>query len=114
MSGGNRCRTAKLGPGMSERYLLDTHVLLWAVTEPHRLAASVRFWIENQQYVVSVASLWELINKKGKRDAPVRDRGPGGSIMWSSRRLLSYRSATPTSSIWTVCRCFTKTPTIVS
>ena len=59
--------------GMSDRYLLDTHVLLWAVAEPQRLAPAVRALIEAQKYAVSVASLWELINKKDKRDAPVRD-----------------------------------------
>ena len=58
---------------MSDRYLLDTHVLLWAVAEPQRLAPAVRSLIESQNYAVSVASLWELINKREKRAAPVRD-----------------------------------------
>ena len=58
---------------MSELSLLDTHVLLWAVAAPHRLSAGVRSLVEKQQYAISVATLWELINKKGKRDAPVKD-----------------------------------------
>jgi len=58
---------------MSDLCLLDTHVLLWAVATPHRLAAAIRALIEQRQYAASVASLWELINKKGKRDAPVQD-----------------------------------------
>ena len=58
---------------MSNRFLLDTHALVWAVAEPHRLAPAVRLLVENQEYAMSVASLWELINKKGKRDAPVKD-----------------------------------------
>jgi PIN domain nuclease of toxin-antitoxin system len=58
---------------MSDRYLLDTHVLLWAVAAPDRLAPGVRSLIEKHEYAMSVATLWELINKKGKRDAPVED-----------------------------------------
>jgi len=58
---------------MSDRYLLDTHALIWAVAEPSRLGPAVRSLIENQKYAMSVASLWELLNKKTKRDAPVRD-----------------------------------------
>jgi PIN domain nuclease of toxin-antitoxin system len=33
---------------------LDTHVLLWAVATPHRLAAGVRSLIENRRYAASV------------------------------------------------------------
>ncbi len=58
---------------MNDLCLLDTHVLLWAVAAPHRLSPGVRMLIEKQQYAASVASLWELINKKGKREAPVKD-----------------------------------------
>jgi PIN domain nuclease of toxin-antitoxin system len=58
---------------MSDQFLLDTHVLLWAVDEPKRLARDVRVLIEENRYAVSVATLWELINKKDKAAAPVRD-----------------------------------------
>ncbi len=58
---------------MSDLCLLDTHVLIWAVAMPHRLTAAIRGLIDRRQYAASVASLWELINKRGKRDAPVRD-----------------------------------------
>ena len=58
---------------MSDRYLLDTHVILWAVALPQRLASGVRSLIEKNEYAVSVASFWELMNKKGRRDAPVKD-----------------------------------------
>jgi PIN domain nuclease of toxin-antitoxin system len=60
---------------MSDICLLDTHVLVWAVAEPHRLAPGVRSLIESQRYAVSVASLWELINKTEKRGAPVKNPG---------------------------------------
>jgi PIN domain nuclease of toxin-antitoxin system len=71
---------------MSDRCLLDTHVLLWAVAEPRRLAPDISALIENNDYTVSVASLWELINKTGKRDAPVRD-----PAMWWKRYVVQPR-----------------------
>jgi PIN domain nuclease of toxin-antitoxin system len=57
---------------MTDVYLLDTHVLLWAVIEPDRLAPAIRSLIEDNRYAVSIASLWELINKRGKADAPLK------------------------------------------
>ena len=69
---------------MSDSCLLDTHVLLWAVAEPQRLAPEIRSLIRKQFYAVSVASLWELINKKGKRDAPVKD-----PAMWWTRYVVN-------------------------
>jgi PIN domain nuclease of toxin-antitoxin system len=63
----------KRSPGMSDQFLLDTHVLVWAVSEPKRLARDVRPLIEENRYAVSVATLWELVNKKDKAAAPVRD-----------------------------------------
>jgi PIN domain nuclease of toxin-antitoxin system len=72
---------------MSNSYLLDTHVLLWAVAEPHRLAAGIRSLIENQEYAVSVASLWELMNKNGRRDSPVKD-----PALWWERYVVQPRT----------------------
>lgn len=42
--------------------LLDAHVLLWAVSDPARLPATVRGAIESPQndVVVSAGSIWEL------------------------------------------------------
>jgi len=58
---------------MNDGSLLDTHVLLWAVSAPQRLSPAVRSLIQKRAYSVSVASLWELINKRDKDDAPVKD-----------------------------------------
>ena len=57
----------------TDRYLVDTHVLLLAVADPRRLNDDTRRVIAENRYVVSVASLWELIDKRDKRNAPVRD-----------------------------------------
>src|SRR5687768_9242153 len=53
-------------------YLLDTHTLLWAVGEPHRLSAAARAAVDSGEARVSVAALWELLVKKTRKGAPVR------------------------------------------
>jgi PIN domain nuclease of toxin-antitoxin system len=47
------------------------------------LASAIRSLIEKQAYAVSVASLWELINKKEKRDSPLKD-----PAMWWERYVI--------------------------
>lgn len=46
-------------------YLLDTHVLLWAGSEPERLSKKARELIEDEgnRLFFSVASLWEVVIK---------------------------------------------------
>ncbi len=48
-------------------YLLDTHVLLWAAGAPDRLPPHVRERLANPaaDLVFSVASLWEVVIKRG-------------------------------------------------
>jgi PIN domain nuclease of toxin-antitoxin system len=54
--------------------LLDTHVVLWAFSEPLRLSESARSAIVDPQNVVAVsaATIWEIEIKRalGKLDAP--------------------------------------------
>jgi PIN domain nuclease of toxin-antitoxin system len=54
--------------------LLDTHVVLWAFSEPSRLSASVRDAIADPRNVVMVSSatVWEVAIKRaiGKLEAP--------------------------------------------
>ena len=47
---------------MTLRLLLDTHVLIWALGEPDRLAPDVRTLLEDpdQEVLFSAASLWEI------------------------------------------------------
>src|SRR5437763_17154796 len=49
------------------RVLLDTHVLLWALAEPHRLDEETRAAIEGDatEVLFSVASIWEIAIKAG-------------------------------------------------
>ena len=50
---------------MGRRYLLDTHVLIWALTEPKRLSPRVRALLEDPDtpLLVSSASAWEMATK---------------------------------------------------
>lgn len=56
------------------RLLLDTHVVLWALSTPEVLAPHVRAALEDprNEVVVSAASVWEVEIKRalGKLDAP--------------------------------------------
>lgn len=54
-------------------YLLDTHALVWTVTAPKHVPKAVQAAVESRQVKVSVVSLWELIVKKNRSAAPVRD-----------------------------------------
>ena len=56
--------------------LLDTHIFIWAINDPDRLSPSARRVIDEDNFVVSGASLWEMIGKKGRPTAPVVDPLP--------------------------------------
>ena len=47
------------------RHLLDTHLLLWAASEPERLSEAARAIVtdEDSQLWFSVASIWEVVIK---------------------------------------------------
>ena len=49
-------------------WIVDTHVLLWFLTDDSRLSSSARAMIEGPRNVllVSVASLWEIAIKRAK------------------------------------------------
>jgi PIN domain nuclease of toxin-antitoxin system len=49
------------------KFLLDTHLLLWAAGKPRRLSKQARALIDNpeNQFLFSAASLWEVAIKRG-------------------------------------------------
>jgi PIN domain nuclease of toxin-antitoxin system len=57
------------------RHLLDTHLLLWAASEPERLSAAARAILtdEDSELWFSVASIWEVVIKAslGRTDLDV-------------------------------------------
>ena len=58
------------------RLLLDTHILLWALAEPHRLDATTLAALEDSENEVlfSAASIWEIAIKSalGRADFQIR------------------------------------------
>ena len=60
------------------KLLLDTHILLWAASTPHKLSPKMRALIEdeNNELFFSAASLWEIVikNRLGRSDFVVDPR----------------------------------------
>ncbi|HEY1454556.1 MAG TPA: type II toxin-antitoxin system VapC family toxin [Roseiarcus sp.] len=50
------------------RLLLDTHILLWAASEPERLSGATQSLLENpnNEVVFSAISVWEIAIKTGR------------------------------------------------
>jgi len=61
-------------------YLLDTHVVLWALTDPTRLGRTARDVIENRssRLTVSAVSAWEITTKHRLGKLPQADVLLGG------------------------------------
>ncbi|MBR4825252.1 MAG: type II toxin-antitoxin system VapC family toxin [Spirochaetaceae bacterium] len=53
-------------------YLIDTHVLLWLLSEPERLSSNAKKILQEDELCISMASLWEIAIKQsnGKLDLP--------------------------------------------
>lgn len=56
------------------RVLIDTHILLWALSAPAKLSKAARRMIDKSEIYVSAASIWEIsiktaLGKLGKLDA---------------------------------------------
>ncbi|MUL48646.1 type II toxin-antitoxin system VapC family toxin [Mycobacterium sp. CBMA293] len=60
---------------MREGYLLDTHVLLWLLTEPARLSDAAQRLLgdSSNQLYVSAASAWEIATKNRLGKLPLAD-----------------------------------------
>lgn len=54
------------------RYLLDTHLIYWWMTDDAQLGRATRGIISRSEIIVSVASLWEMAlkNTRGKLPLP--------------------------------------------
>jgi PIN domain nuclease of toxin-antitoxin system len=65
---------------VTDGYLLDTHAVLWVLTEPTRLSDRVRPVLANRSYdlYVSTASAWEIATKHRRGKLPQADAVIGG------------------------------------
>ena len=57
-------------------FLIDTHILIWAISEPEKLKQHEVSLLEDtsKQIIVSVASIWECAIKKGLGKLTLPDR----------------------------------------
>jgi PIN domain nuclease of toxin-antitoxin system len=53
--------------------LLDTHVLIWALSAPAKLSPAARRIVEDGELAVSAACLWEMALKQGRKSEIVPD-----------------------------------------
>jgi PIN domain nuclease of toxin-antitoxin system len=77
-----------------KRFLLDTHIFLWAIAGNSRLKAAARRMIEDAEEIqVSACSIWEIAIKArlGKIDADAAE--VAAAIEGSGFRELSVRAA---------------------
>jgi PIN domain nuclease of toxin-antitoxin system len=47
-----------------KRYLLDTHVVIWALTRPNKLASRTLRILEEEVVCISALSIWEMLSKR--------------------------------------------------
>jgi PIN domain nuclease of toxin-antitoxin system len=76
--------------------LLDTHLLLWAASEPQRLSAKARTLLldPSNQLVFSSASLWEITIKNGLERS---DFNVDSRRLWRMLLVNGYRELSVTS-----------------
>ena len=53
-------------------YIIDTHILLWLLSEPNKLSITAKKILQEDDLYISMASLWEIAIKQsnGKLDLP--------------------------------------------
>lgn len=73
------------------RYLLDTHIILWTLSDDDKLPFSVRSLIQNpaHQFFFSTASVWEVAIKHGKNPALMLISGKEYASMCSEMGLVN-------------------------
>ena len=47
-----------------KRYLLDTHIIVWALSQPRKLSPRTMAVLQTEAVYVSALSLWEILTKQ--------------------------------------------------
>ena len=47
-----------------KRYLLDTHIIVWVLSQPRKLSARTTALLQTESVHVSALSLWEILTKQ--------------------------------------------------
>jgi len=73
------------------KVLLDTHVFLWAVSDPIRLSSKAQEKIQDarNEVLLSVISIWEIAVKASRGKLAV----PRPAVPWAHRQLVRHRIA---------------------
>lgn len=75
-----------------KRYLLDTHVVVWALADPRRLAPRTQRILDHEPVFVSALSVWEMLLKQAQGRLTL----PRGAVIAAIERggaeLLSLRA----------------------
>ena len=62
-----------------KRYLLDTHVVIWALSKRSRLSAQTLRILDEEDVYISALSVWEMLSKHQSRKLPLPL--PSGSLI---------------------------------
>ena len=62
-----------------KRYLLDTHVVIWALSKRSRLSAQTLRILDEEDVHISALSVWEMLSKHQSRKLPLPL--PSGSLI---------------------------------
>ena len=57
-----------------KRYLLDTHIIVWALTQPRKLSPRTMAVLQTEAVYVSALSLWEILTKQQRGRLHLGDR----------------------------------------
>ena len=64
-----------------KRYLLDTHVVIWALSKRSRLAPRTLRILDEEEIHVSALSVWEILSKQQRRQLPLPVAAGKGSLV---------------------------------
>ncbi|MDR1184643.1 MAG: type II toxin-antitoxin system VapC family toxin [Coriobacteriales bacterium] len=78
---------------MSLNYLADTHILLWAFTDPSKLSADIQAILSDDKTEVfySPVNLWEIAIKYGLGKLEIKGSTPEGFLVELESSFFTYR-----------------------
>jgi PIN domain nuclease of toxin-antitoxin system len=82
---------------MNLKYLADTHVLIWALNQPHRISQTMTSILHNSQATIyySPVSLWEIAIKHGLGKLDLLGHSPEEFFAELEDGLFVYRPLDP-------------------
>ncbi len=72
-----------------KRYLLDTHVMVWAMSDPRKLSARTMDLLKNDEIYVSSLSLWEILTKQLRGRVLIRSSSLTNDLVRAGVKMLA-------------------------